>query len=71
MGQGGQAVKSEIIRECPNPKCGACGIKEFNNRPGYNMDIGEIVPQECPNCGTSLGQKYWGNIDRIDKEAKP
>jgi ribosomal protein S27AE len=63
-------MKAEIIRECPNPKCGACGIKEFNNRPGYNMDIGEIVPQECPNCGTSLGQKYWGNIDRIDKEAK-
>ena len=35
------------------------------------MDIGEIVPQECPSCGAWLGQKHWGNIDRINKEDKP
>jgi DNA-directed RNA polymerase subunit N (RpoN/RPB10) len=35
------------------------------------MDIGEIVPQECPSCGAWLGQKYSGNIDRINKEDKP
>ncbi len=62
-------MSDEIIRICP--KCRVCGIIQFNWKPGYNMDIGEIVPQECPSCGAWLGQKYWGNIDRINKEAKP
>ena len=64
-------MSDEIIRICPNPKCRSCCITEFNWKPGYNMDIGEIVPQECPACGAWLGQKYWGNIDRINKEDKP
>ena len=64
-------MSDEIIRTCPNPKCRTCCIKEYNYTPGYNMDIGEIVPQECPACGTWLGQKYWGNINRISKMKEP
>jgi hypothetical protein len=56
-----QPIRRPVKRECP--KCGACGITEYQDRDAYGCEHGEIIPQRCPNCGEWLNQSHWGNVE--------